>query len=620
MADLMNIHRHRQQPQVAGSSGQSRVLMRGASIKDGQRSAAQPVAFGLCAGRYMAAAPFSAASSAAVLFAAPWGLEELSTRRFFRSVAEELSERGFASLRFDYPGTGDSLDPDDFGQGLGLWRKSLEDAAAYLRGLGHSQIIVVGLGLGASLAFQVCAQIDGLHALAIMAPVLSGRAYTRELAVWSKVVDDSLNLKPEYRAPAGATAIASLVMPAEVAADLARLRLAQCDAAPAVPVLLLERPGQMGADDFAAVLEKSEAPLVREAFEGYDALIAGPLTARMPVEAVAKLVRWVEHVGTPVSAPALDPSLSPGPMLAALNGRGFRETGVRFGDSDRLAGVLCEPAGPSRGPAVLFFGSAFDRHSGWGRLTTVVARRLAEQGYASLRFDCADVGDSPPVKGGPVQVLYAPSQLDDADAALTFLQSRHKGTIVGVGRCSGAYLAFRSGIEDERLSGLVLINPYAFVWDESRPLNEDLRAIPQSLGTYWRKMINPRTFARVIKGEMNLRQSVKNLGMTIAGKLDGVLLARTGMSLLRRSEREQVLQSFAPYAKRRVPIRLLYSRGDVGIDHLEYHFEKDGRKLAAYDNVSVTFLPDTDHNLTPGPGRAILMAQLLDLLRTPAAV
>ncbi len=577
-------------------------------------TAAEPVAFGLCAGRYMPALSTAPARATAVLFAAPWGLEELSTRKFFRVIADRLSAVGIASLRFDYPGTGDSLDPASYGDGLACWRNSLLEAAAWLKARRFRNIMVVGQGLGASLALQSMPQIAGLAGTALLAPVLSGRGYLRELSVWSKVVDDSLNLKVEDRHPAGVTAIAGLVMPAEIATEIGQMKLAAPETPTSVPCLLLERPGQLGADAFAEALTASAFAVERHPFEGYEALIPGPINARIPENVVARLISWVEARAMGLCDTVTLASFAP-PAVAKLQATTFVETGVRFGGSNRLAGVLCQPVRATNKPVVLFFGSAYDRHAGWGRLTTLTARRLAAEGITSLRFDCANVGDSPPEPTAPAQVLYSPTQETDARAALDFLDAvAPKMPILAVGRCSGAYLAFRTALGDERLNGMVLVNPYCFVWDEDHPLQDDLRAMPQSLATYRRKLLNPATVLRVLRGEIDLAGSARNVAAVLLRKIEGRLISSTGLSFLRAAERKAVRSAFEALDARQVPIDLLYSRGDVGTDHLQYHFGQDGRGMARYPHVRLTFLEETDHNLTPRASRRLYTETIIGMV------
>ena len=86
------------------------------------------------------------------------------------------------------------------------------------------------------------------------------------------------------------------------------------------------------------------------------------------------------------------------------------------------------------------------------------ARCLALQGIASLRFDAANVGDSPPVEGAPGQVLFSAGQKDDVQAAFDLMAARQLAPAVLAGRCSGAYLAFQSSLDEPRCRGVIAVN------------------------------------------------------------------------------------------------------------------------------------------------------------------
>jgi pimeloyl-ACP methyl ester carboxylesterase len=579
-----------------------------------QASAAKPVIFGGTVGLYTPPAKAVAASTTAVLFASPWGLEELSTRKFFRLLADRFALHGVASLRFDYPGTGDALDLADQEVGLAAWHQPLLEAARLLGSFGHQRLLLIGQSLGAALSLELSDRIDNLDGVALLAPVVSGRTYLRELALWSTVVDDSLKLKDADRAPAGSVAIAGLVMPAGIASGVGKLKLA--NAAPARPIdyLLLERPAQMGSDALVGHLQAEARRIERRTFDGYEALIASPTTSRIPQEVIATLVDWVDRHKAPAMAPlaAIACAFNP-PTEAVLRAPDFSERPVRFGDADRLYGVLCEPVSKRRGASIILLGSAYDRHSGWGRLTALTARHLAASGIASLRFDCANVADSPAATGAPSQVLYSREQQADVSAALDFLEARSLLPAIVVGRCSGAYLAFRTALVERRIEGVVAVNPYAFHWDETKPLQEDLRSMPQSIDTYWRKILSGATIGRILRGEIDIGTSARNVVSAVLRALDRQMSSRLGLSLTRSAERASVYAAFETLHGRRLPVSLLYSRGDVGLDHLRYHFGDDGIHLKRFDNVATEFIADADHNLTPQAARAVYLERVRDM-------
>lgn len=122
------------------------------------------------------------ARSAAVLLCNPFGEEAARAHRAYRVMARKLEDAGYAAMRFDYAGTGDSSgDIDDFG--VDAWIEDIEAAADVLRReSGVSRTVLVGLRLGATLA-ALCAQRGRLRAAHVVLwdPVVDGAQYLREL-------------------------------------------------------------------------------------------------------------------------------------------------------------------------------------------------------------------------------------------------------------------------------------------------------------------------------------------------------------------------------------------------------------------------------------------------------
>ena len=131
-----------------------------AEVSIESQSAALPVSFAGTIGLFTPAR--DRATTTAVLFASPWGFEELCTRKFWRLLAEQLGNAGMASLRFDYPGTGDALDDVDFSAGFSVWEDSLLVAADILKTLsGCDRLIIISQGLGCVLAERVADRLAG---------------------------------------------------------------------------------------------------------------------------------------------------------------------------------------------------------------------------------------------------------------------------------------------------------------------------------------------------------------------------------------------------------------------------------------------------------------------------
>ncbi|MGO8593989.1 hypothetical protein ACC796_36215, partial [Rhizobium ruizarguesonis] len=65
----------------------------------------------------------------------------------------------------------------------------------------------------------------------------------------------------------------------------------------------------------------------------------------------------------------------------------------------------------------------------------------------------------------------------------------------------------------------------------------------------------------------------------------------------------------------KLPLTLIYSEGDVGLDHVYLHFGPRGARLSRYPNVRLLMLQDADHNLTPPQSRKFVLEEIIRLAR-----
>lgn len=129
-------------------------------------------------------APASArVATQAVLICAPFGQEGVRFHRLQRVLAERLSGRGVAVLRFDYFGSGDASGHDEEAD-LVSWRADILLAHQELRRRSRAPHVAwLGARLGATAAMSASRDADPTpNALVLWDPVLDGKAYLDELA------------------------------------------------------------------------------------------------------------------------------------------------------------------------------------------------------------------------------------------------------------------------------------------------------------------------------------------------------------------------------------------------------------------------------------------------------
>lgn len=143
----------------------------------------------------------------------------------------------------------------------------------------------------------------------------------------------------------------------------------------------------------------------------------------------------------------------------------MHEETLIFGPEQHLVGTLTLPdgaadTGADKLPMALLTNAGVVPRVGPHRINVRLARRFAEMGIATLRFDMSGLGDSR--RSG--STLPAGRQfVADTRSAMDFLGERFGcERFLMVGICSGADTAYHAALEDPRLQAAVLFDPYVY--------------------------------------------------------------------------------------------------------------------------------------------------------------
>lgn len=156
---------------------------------------------------------------------------------------------------------------------------------------------------------------------------------------------------------------------------------------------------------------------------------------------------------------------------------GSHEIVVRFGDAESLVGIVTPAAAPN-GTAVVLLNAGVIHRVGPHRMNVQLARRLAARGFTAMRFDLSGIGDSRSAVG---ELSFRERSVVETRAALDRLARDHGARrFVLFGLCSGADNALATALEDPRVQGLVMVDPFTYV--TRRALGRKLVAKARSLG------------------------------------------------------------------------------------------------------------------------------------------
>ena len=575
------------------------------SQPDGLRRAGTPITFATCAGFL-----HPAAGNVGVLMVSPWGFEELTIRKSWRVLAEMMAAQGFPCMRFDLPGTGDSLERELDILNLEQWLEPIRQAAQQLRQQTHVQrMIIVAQGMGVLLAQQVADQI-GTEAFVAMAPMAEGRSGIRELALWGKMIAEVHNVPVEMGPNVGVN-VAGYMLAEPLTDQIKKLRLNNEIPSTMRKALVVARPNRATDADATASFRARGVETAEISYTGYDELVSDPTRSETPLWAFENIVEWLVSQ-YPDRATAM--AIQPQSFAAPLAGPGFDEEPICFGDSGRIFGVLTRPQHADSCPVVVLPNSGYNPHTGWARGHVNLARKLAQEGIASFRMDGANIGDGEADPNSPSQALYAPSQVGEVSQAIDVLSARGFGPVVLAGRCSGAYLSLHAAQEDTRVAGVVAINALRLVWDPREgAVNTKVQGF-RSLESYKARMFSHETFIRLITFKLPLWRVGKNALARIFRRFAIKIAPLAGDLTIMGSLHKMAGRMFADFNQQGVKVSLIYAEGDGGLDELALYCGPRGRKLAGHSNVQVSVVPNADHNMTSTQAQNVVRQKIIEMV------
>ncbi len=267
------------------------------------------------------------------------------------------------------------------------------------------------------------------------------------------------------------------------------------------------------------------------------------------------------------------------------------EQAVLF-STQSLVGVLtkADDERDASRPLVVFLNAGMVHRVGPNRLHVRLARELARRGFASLRFDLSGIGDSPArVDGSSLH----DAGLRDVRDALGFAANEHvASTFVLVGLCSGADLAFRAALTDERVVGGVLIDGFPYHTVRSRLHRRARHYAWQLRGRNWRALLgtNSPVWRR-------LRRSPK------------AVLPPGGLRQRDVPSKEEAYAGLHALTERGVRL-LVLNTPDRDYSYPR-HFAETFPSVRS-DRVQVTFFSDADHTFTLRANQDLLIRTITE--------
>ena len=246
----------------------------------------------------------------------------------------------------------------------------------------------------------------------------------------------------------------------------------------------------------------------------------------------------------------------------------MKERIVRFGPANGLVGIVTEPEPARRqkdSPGIVFLNSGLLHRVGACRMHVRLARDLAGAGFTSIRFDFSGLGDSEARRD---TLPFERSGILETREAMEILAGRTGAQeFILIGLCSGADMAFYTGIEDSRIIGIAQIDPFVY--------------------RTWRFYFH-RYGPRLLRAEswLNLLRGRTYLGAYLRRKL-----RRNGAAESSETELVQspYVRAFPPREQVAAGLRTLVERGvrllNIFSSEQEEHYNYQGQYEASFRDV-----------------------------------
>jgi len=276
----------------------------------------------------------------------------------------------------------------------------------------------------------------------------------------------------------------------------------------------------------------------------------------------------------------------------------MREKAVLFGKKKSLVGVVTEPrsvASSTKLPAIIILNAGLLHRVGPNRLHVKIARKMADAGFTTLRFDFSGNGDSTVRNDNIPFGQSAIDEIQDAINYLSFTKRIEKFILVGI--CSGADVAIKATCCNNHVVGTVGINGFYLGGDISREMK--VHVVSSIQNRYYQKhLFNYKSWWRLVTGKSDLSGIISFL----ATRMKDLLSKRRQPSPPTHYSKTA---KFLPRSN--ANIFLVYSEGSAALDTFQLAHKNSINTLTSSGKLSIKVIKHSDHVFTLLESQNILM-------------
>ncbi len=400
-----------------------------------------------------------------VVICNPLGHEHTHSFSTHYCLAEQLAELNVASIRFDYPGTGNSSSESTTPLAINRFVDAANQAAnTLLSEVGVSQVVFFGIRFGALIAGLAASKVPG-SSLIMWNSCPHGKVLVRDLTIMKDAGPTEAD---------GALNSGGFLYSRKFLDELNELDPRKFDYSGLERVLYIDRKTSPSGKRLIDHIRSTGVPLEHSEIEGYSKMMRRP-QASIPAQKVLSAIgEWIQTVPTPTTKPdntdvAPNTDAENANSLATLQKPAGEcqvlQIPVRNGQS--IFGVMTRATTEQKDrPVVLIPNTGAAHNVGPGYLHVHLCNKLKDIGISTLRIDISNLGESIGSKPSSSNDPYPQSLVTNIIDAANYLKSTMGySKVAAAGICSGAYGSFcaASAVQEPLFSNLILINAEGYL-------------------------------------------------------------------------------------------------------------------------------------------------------------
>ncbi len=541
----------------------------------------------------------------AIIIIGPIGPEYMPCHRSIKLLAQTLTQSGFHSIRYDPIAMGNSSGQLNDTNLWDKWTHTPKQFTQFLSGtLNIDNVILIGLRSGCLVLSEALKEVSANHAV-FWHPLLRGSTFIRSIQLLDSVLYETNPIPTDKTLEGGGYPFIE-----ELQNKIKSVNLINKDDTKLKTALVINDSQSSNNSKLAGKLTAIGVKTDSIYLDGLDNMVKQVTLSKIPHSNLTAIQNWLNKLNI---AATENTNKHDTPCVNFTHSH-FIETTTAINSEHKLFGILTTPTHPTDDKIILFVNTGAAHHAGPNRIHVDVARIMAKNGIATLRFDLGNLGDSATTYIPDPPQEYPRNAATDINRTIHYASTiLHKKNIVLCGISAGAHNIFHAALESQcnDISQLILINPETFYWNPNQSVFSSENSNTEIDQVYYQQQIyNYKKWLALITNPAKLYNTSLFVIIFIYKKIKYYFLRF--LTLLHLNFKSRLEKDLILLASRKISIDLIYSENDPGQKILMSQAGRTIKNNIKNNLYSSIQIKSADHTFSSVQSRNKLYKALID--------